>query len=492
MYSTKKGLEFGMGKRRYSLKNRLYMLLFVSLVPLTILITYLMVMTNSVSAQYDEIVEKITKANQYNINFKDDLDYSMYIIVVNAERANDIIDTNKPVQMIDEACGVFKTLSKEADTEAARMRLSSIIKSLNTLRDRVTEIEESALTSGSYETNMERLDLNIRVLTELIQEEVQFYIYEQTRNMETLKEGIRGRVEKAISITGILLIFILIGSLTISHKIVEGITSPIRHLCNAAKRAGQGDFETRTHEERIDEIAVLSTSFNQMVEEIGKLVEDIRVEELNLRAAELRLLQEQINPHFLYNTLDNIIWLAESKETEQVVGMVSALSDFFRTTLSKGKDFISVRDEETHINSYLQIQQFRYRDILTYEIDMDEEVYDCEILKLTLQPLVENALYHGIKGKRGLGHIQVTGCIRDGLLEFQVQDNGIGMKEERLNEVRRIITGEAENTKEKGGFGLFNVNERIRLKYGREYGLRIESTYGKGTCIWVTVPAVKK
>ena len=288
------------------------------------------------------------------------------------------------------------------------------------------------------------------------------------------------------------MIVILIGSLTISRKIVEGITSPIRHLCHAAERAGRGDFEIRTHEERIDEIAVLSASFNRMVEEIGKLVEDIRVEELNLRAAELRLLQEQINPHFLYNTLDNIIWLAESNETAQVVNMVSALSDFFRTTLSKGKDYISVRDEEAHINSYLQIQQFRYRDILTYEIDMDEEVYDCEILKLTLQPLVENALYHGIKGKRGLGQIRITGCIRGGLLEFQVKDNGIGMKEERLREVRRIIMGEMEHTKEKGGFGLFNVNERIRLNYGRKYGLRIESTYGQGTCIWVTVPAVKK
>ena len=481
-----------MKKKGSSLKNRLYMLLLVSLLPLTVLITYLLVMTNNVSAQYDEIVEKITKANEYNIYFKEDLDYSMYIIVVNAERANEIIDINKPVQMIDEAREVFSTLSKEADTEAARTRLSGIIKSLDTLKDRVIEIEEAALTGGNYDVNMERLDLNIRVLTELIQEEVQFYIYEQTRNMEALKEGIRSNVERAITITSILLVIILIGALTISRRIMEGITSPIRHLCHAAERAGSGDFKTRAHEEKIDEIAVLNASFNLMVEEIGNLVEDIRVEELNLRAAELRLLQEQINPHFLYNTLDNIIWLAESKETEQVVNMVSALSDFFRTTLSKGKDYISVKDEEAHINSYLQIQQFRYRDILDYEIDMDKEVYDCEILKLTLQPLVENALYHGIKGKRGLGHIQVKGCIQNGLLEFQVRDDGIGMKEERLNEVRKIITGEVESTKEKGGFGLFNVNERIRLNYGREYGLKIESVYGEGTCIWVTVPAVKK
>lgn len=480
-----------MEKKGHSLKNRLYMLLLVCLLPLTMLITYLLVMTNNVSVQYDEIVEKITKANEYNINFKEDLDYAMYIIVVNAERAGEIIDTDKPLQMIDEALEVFGTLSKEADTEAARTRLSGIIKSLDTLRDRVSEIEESALISGSYEINMERLDLDIRVLTELIQNEIQYYIYEQTKNMELLREGIRSNVERAISVTSIFLIVILIGAFTISHKIMEGITKPIRHLCRAAERVGRGDFKARAHEENINEIDVLNESFNRMIEEIGKLVEDIRVEELNLRAAELRLLQEQINPHFLYNTLDNIIWLAESNETGQVVSMVSALSDFFRTTLSKGRDYISVKDEEAHINSYLQIQQFRYRDILAYTIDIDKELYDYEILKLTLQPLVENALYHGIKGKRGLGHISVTGHIREGLLEFQVRDDGIGMDAKRLAQVRRIIKGEMEDTKEKGGFGLFNVHERIRLNYGSEYGLRIESIYKEGTCIWVTVPAVK-
>jgi len=481
-----------MKRKGYSLKNRLYMLLLVSLLPLTMLIMYLLVMTNNVSAQYDRIVEKITKANEYNINFKEDLDYAMYIIVVNAERAQELIDTNKPIQMIEEAREVFGTLSKEADTEEARTRLSGIIKSLDTLKDRVTEIEASALASGSYEVNMERLDLNVRVLTELIQDEIQYYIYEQTQNMELLREGMRSNVERAISITSIALVVILIGALAISRKIMEGITGPIRHLCRAAERAGSGDFKARAHEENIDEIDVLNSSFNRMIEEIGKLVEDIRVEELNLRAAELRLLQEQINPHFLYNTLDNIIWLAESNETDQVVDMVSALSEFFRTTLSKGRDYISVKDEEAHINSYLQIQQVRYRDILAYEINIDEKLYDYEILKLTLQPLVENALYHGIKGKRGLGHISVTGQIRDGLLEFRVKDDGIGMKAERLDEVRKIMTGEMEDTREKGGFGLFNVNERIRLNYGQEYKLRIESAYQEGTCIWVTVPGVKK
>ena len=142
---------------------------------------------------------------------------------------------------------------------------------------------------------------------------------------------------------------------------------------------------------------------------IGILVDDIWKKQENLRIIENRLLQEQINPHFLYNTLDAIVWLAEENKSAEVVKMVTSLSDFFRTTLSKGHDYITVKEERTHIESYLEIQQFRYQDILDYEIQMDEEIYGYIIPKLTLQPLVENALYHGIKNKRGKGKILITG-----------------------------------------------------------------------------------
>lgn len=204
------------------------------------------------------------------------------------------------------------------------------------------------------------------------------------------------------------------------------------------------------------------------------------------------MLQEQINPHFLYNTLDNIIWLAEANETDQVVTMVSSLSNFFRTTLSGGRDYVTVKEEEEHIRSYLEIQQFRYRDILEYQIHIPEEMYYYEILKLTLQPLVENALYHGIKNKRGMGHISVSGELAGEHLIFTVQDDGIGMTEERLEELRGIIAGEVKDDKKEGGFGLFNVSQRIKLNYGAEYGLEIESTYKEGTTIRVIIPAVKK
>ena len=194
--------------------------------------------------------------------------------------------------------------------------------------------------------------------------------------------------------------------------------------------------------------------------------------------------------------------------------MVSSLSDFFRTTLSKGRDYITVGEEEAHIRSYLEIQQFRYQDILQYEIQIPEELHGYQILKLTLQPLVENALYHGIKNKRGLGHIRVFGEQQDGRLIFMVQDDGMGMDEEKLAQVREIIRGRTgdrqippgqaggaqalfgqarspQESSDPSGFGLFNVQQRLRLNYGAEYGLSVESTYGEGTMVAVTIPAIK-
>ena len=158
-----------------------------------------------------------------------------------------------------------------------------------------------------------------------------------------------------------------------------------------------------------DEIAALAGAFNNMAGNMQALVDKVKEDERKMRKADLRLLQEQINPHFLYNTLDTIVWLIEAEETDKAVNMVVTLSDFFRLVLSKGREFITIREEEQHISSYLEIQEVRYHDIMEYEVQIDKSLYEFEIPKLTLQPLVENALYHGIKYKRAKGYIHVHG-----------------------------------------------------------------------------------
>ena len=484
-----------MKKENASIQERLNMLLMVCLIPLTVMILYLVIMMQRFSARYDKVVENITKANAYNIDFKEEMDYQMYIIVANSERAEELIDIDGPEKLISEARQVFNGLYNSASEEFAEQRLQRILRSLDILEDRVQEIETDARVSGNYEKNMESLDLNIRVLTELIQEQIQEYIYYETTHLETIREGIRSDVDEAVRMSSVIFVLILFGAYFISRKIMQRITEPIAELCEVTAKAAGGDFNVRASERSEGEIAVLNDSFNQMVEKIGNLVEDIRIEQRNLRATELKLLQAQINPHFLYNTLDTIIWLAEAGKKEEVVIMVTTLSDFFRTTLSKGRDFISVKEEEAHIRSYLQIQQFRYQDILEYSIDIPEELYDYPILKLTLQPLVENALYHGIKNKRGLGHIRVSGWLdeKENTLKFTVEDDGRGMTEEELLKVTKELECE-ENSKsiDPSGFGLQNVAQRMRLNYGPEYGITIKSTYGEGTKMTVTISAVKK
>lgn len=483
-----------MFEKSASLNRRLKLLLVVCFVPLTVVIVYLLVILNQFSWRYDSIVSYITAANTYNIQFKEDMDYSMYVIVVNSERAEELVGDRKPHKMIAEARETFLELCEAAETNNdsdARNHLQRLLKSLNILEDSVTEIENDAQVVGMYETNLERLDLNVRILTELIQEQIQKYIYYEATNLEALREEVRGDVKNAIAISTVIICGILMGALMLSRKILTRITEGIQQLRHVTKKAGKGDFTVRARLENNDaEMKELGEGFNQMVERIGNLVEDIRVEQFNLRLTEQKLLQAQINPHFLYNTLDAIIWLAEADQNEQVIMMVSALSDFFRTTLSQGRDYISVQEEEAHICSYLQIQQFRYQDILDYEIHISPELYQFQILKLTLQPLVENALYHGIKNKRGKGYIRVEGRYEKENMIFSVEDNGMGMTPERLEQVRKSMAPDAGG-EEPAGFGLRNVAQRIRLNYGKEYGIQVESVYGEGTRMQITIPSIK-
>ena len=238
----------------------------------------------------------------------------------------------------------------------------------------------------------------------------------------------------------------------------------------------------------IDTLEDLADSVNEMSEHLEVMVSQIKEDERKMRHAELRLLQEQINPHFLYNTLDTIIWLIEGNLSEQAVDMVVSLSDFFRLVLSHGKEFISIRDEELHILSYLKIQQVRYHDILDYEISIAPELYPYRILKLTLQPLVENAIYHGVKLKRGEGHLSVR-VAKEGEknIRLQVKDDGRGMGKERAEDLEKLLN-EPSKPEQNRSFGLFYVKERLRIRYGDNYQVKVHSIENEGTTVVIFIP----
>jgi two-component system sensor histidine kinase YesM len=233
----------------------------------------------------------------------------------------------------------------------------------------------------------------------------------------------------------------------------------------------------------MEEVQLLSDGIENMVGHLKRQIDKNAEQEKQRRQTELALLQAQINPHFLYNTLDTIIWLMESGEVSESVGMVSSLSNFFRFSLSRGKNVITLAEEEQHIRSYLEIQQMRYRDMIEYEIDIPERLQLFILPKLTLQPLVENALYHGIKNRRRKGFIRVTGRVQNERIVLEVADDGRGMTQERLAEVRGSLADDGVE-----GFGLRAVHQRIQILFGSEYGLAVESTSDVGTSVIVTIP----
>lgn len=289
-------------------------------------------------------------------------------------------------------------------------------------------------------------------------------------------------------------LFIWLGMLIISiilcTAVSRSISNPINKLTKAIKKMEEGDLEVSC-DVKVDsnnEISILSRSFNSMVHKIRFLMDRIYEEEKQKRSAELMVLQSQINPHFLYNTLDNLQWKAYDYDAVEIAEMIEALSNFFRISLSNGREFIPLSQEIKHIENYLFIQEKRYEDILKFTIDFDSSLSDIIVLKLIIQPIVENAIYHGIKPKLSSGNIEVSVYEINDYVYISVYDDGVGMDKETLNELRASL-----NIKnEKFGYGLYNVNQRIKLVYGENSGVEVSSTLGEGTTVLIKIPITNK
>lgn len=473
------------------MKKKILTLAAVVTLPFILLVMYLLASMASYSNTYSEIVSNMTVANNYNLNFKEEMDESLYKLVVGYVTL-DNIESDKslknPYVLIEELRSEFTRLTAITTESESKLWLESLLRNINALEKRVDDIVDSIDAGGRYSENIEMLDNNIYILTELIQDDIQYYIYYQTRYMEKVTDTLQKQIGRFMVVCSIL-IAVLIAVVAVSAvMIVSGILQPIRQLNSVTEKIAQGDFNARAQVNSDDEVAELAVSFNKMAGNMQSLIDKVKEDERKMRKADLRLLQEQIQPHFLYNTLDTIVWLIESNEPDEAVTMVVTLSDFFREILSKGKEFISIKEEEKHISSYLQIQEMRYRDILEYDIQLDQVIYKYQILKLTLQPVVENALYHGIKYKRAKGCIHIHGEKEGDIIRLTVRDDGVGMDEEELAQLRQQIEKPCQETEK--GFGLANVNERIHMYFGYEYGMKIESEKGKGTTVEIVIPAI--
>lgn len=273
----------------------------------------------------------------------------------------------------------------------------------------------------------------------------------------------------------------------INAFISSRITTPIQELEKSVNAIEAGQLDAPVYMGGSYEIRHLGRSIGDMAGRIQTLMEDIVAEHEHKRKREFDTLQSQINPHFLYNTLDIIVWMIENEQKQEAVKVVTALARFFRISLSRGKSIITVRDELEHVRNYLMIQQMRFKNKFTYTIDAGEDVMEFASLKLMLQPLVENAIYHGMEFMDGDGEILVRAEKREGDLWFEVRDNGLGMTKEQADS---LLSDKPHVSSRRGsGIGVKNVNERIRLYFGEDYGLYIRSEPDEGTSIQIRLPA---
>ncbi len=283
----------------------------------------------------------------------------------------------------------------------------------------------------------------------------------------------------------LLILFLLV---LINYYISSRITNPIHELENSVGELEDGNLEAEISIKGSYEIQHLGRSITSMAQQIQVLMKDIVAEHESKRKSEFDTLQSQINPHFLYNTLDIIVWMIENEQKSEAVKVVTALARFFRISLSRGKSIIRVSDELEHVRNYLMIQHMRFKNKFTYQIQADDDVLEMASLKLMLQPLVENAIYHGMEFMDGDGEILIRASKKGDELLFSIEDNGLGMCPEQ---VERLLTDTSHVPSRRGsGIGVRNVNERIRLYFGEDYGLEIDSEPDEGTRIYIHLPVV--
>jgi len=480
-------MRASLGGIHLSIRTKILLALAIVILMMGLINGVLLIQMLNYSRQYDAIINNITTANSISGNIKPDIDTAMWNIV--AGRTDFAQGTQYDI--INGVNTKLQWMTDHAASAESKIKLEVINRTMKTLTHYVDLMGEQ-IARGSTVADNEAVLENIRGVSSVVEAVVQDYVLFEV-NQADQQYRVMSQGFTQWEIFYLVLLIVAIGFAVIAAwAISRSIYIPIQRLHDVTTTITKNDLQALVTRDNVDEITELGMSFNIMIGKIRELLDAKMKEQENLKKAELRALQAQINPHFLYNTLDTIIWMAEAQKTEQVVEIVSALSSFFRISLSKGRDWITIGEELERTRSYLTIQKMRYRDIMDYRIEADDGVLENTTLKLILQPLVENALYHGIKNKRGGGMIIVRAKQKNEKeILLEVEDNGIGLTTERLQALRAELDDDTGDMKLESGFAIGNVNKRIRLYYGRQYGLSIRSEYNAGTCAILVIPAIR-
>jgi len=434
----------------------------------------------------DQIITNVSKTNRLNQTVKMDVSNEIWDIIA----GNKKFEEGRQYEIIDSINASLEDIMRTTEGRENRQMLEVAGRAVETLKRNVDRLGIQMANQSKVSENEEIL-VEIRGVSALISDILQDFIV-KVIDSATITNEYNKQVMVMLTVIQIFVVFlVIIFAIFTQRSVTNSINKPIKRLENLSKKIAEGDFNVRVQLPQVSELDGLTENLNIMAVKIQALIEENVREQQNLQKSEMKALQAQITPHFLYNTFDTIVWLAEENKNDQVIAITRAFSNFFRISLNKGKDFLTVRDEFEHVRSYLTIQKIRYRDILDYKIEFQPEMANYQILKLVLQPLVENALYHGIKNKRGRGFLSVKGWLENKRLCFCVEDNGIGMTEEHLNSILTQIHGSADPADLNDVYGLYNVNKRLQLYYDKDTKLEISSRYKEGTKVCFSVPEVR-
>ncbi|EMS70648.1 integral membrane sensor signal transduction histidine kinase [Ruminiclostridium cellobioparum subsp. termitidis CT1112] len=288
------------------------------------------------------------------------------------------------------------------------------------------------------------------------------------------------KIIRSITVYGVLISLALCLLLILFFSLK--VLSPLKQIRRYMKYIENENFNVSINVKGNDEISLLGKSFNKMSKKLNELINEVYTVQIKQKEAELKALQAQINPHFLYNTLDTIYWMCRMENAVESSYLIQALSRLFRLSLNSGNEFTTVRHEIDHLDNYITIQEKRFEELIRFKINVSDEVLGCKVVKLVLQPLVENAIYHGIEKKGSQGTISVS-VLREGNdVVYIIQDDGAGADEEELTKLLEKVE------KNNRGFGIKNVNDRIKLYFGNEYGIKFSSSYENGTTVTVRQP----
>lgn len=457
---------------------------YVLIITLMVLPTlYSVSVSKTYTSRYDKIITNVSKVNRLNQMVKIEISDEIWDIVAGKK----LFEKGRQYEIINNIRSEIKEMSHSTNFSENRQYLEVSSRALLTLEKYVDRLGNQISTGAPVVENEVILE-EVRGVAALIYDILQDFIVAEIESAAKTNESIK-KSYSLLTVIQLLITLIVIGiALYTTISVSEKIREPIMRLEILSSQIAEGNLEARAVKPYVEELDNLTLNLNSMAEKIKDLIFENIQEQQNFQKAQMKALQAQITPHFLYNTFDTIIWLAQSERIEEVIAITRAFSNFFRISLSKGHEWISVEQEIEHIKSYLTIQKIRYSNILDYSISVDDDIKATPILKFILQPLVENAIYHGIKNKRGRGVLKVCAKKKNNKLHFSVSDNGIGIPREKIKSICAELSSPADTENLSSVYGLFNVQKRLELYYNEVIKLHIESEYGKGTMLSFSVP----